>query len=70
MDSLCHLCGGQHETTLHCLMDCPLARRMWGVLGFMMQQDFCMLDTRQWLAKFWVFASSLCGFGRRSVYPF
>lgn len=47
-DPSCIRCGAQHETILHCLRDCPSAKRIWDVLVFTAKQDFNSDDCYGW----------------------
>ncbi|KAK9281906.1 hypothetical protein L1049_004814 [Liquidambar formosana] len=48
-DPLCPLCGQAEESIVHCLRDCPFAKRVWQVSGLDWQgSGSWLLDFRGW----------------------
>lgn len=47
----CKSCQGAEETLLHCLRDCPMAKRLWQSLGFTKAMFFQQQDTHCWLKQ-------------------
>lgn len=47
----CKVCPGVNETLLHCVRDCPRARRVWEKLGFGDNSFFQVMDAKSWLKQ-------------------
>lgn len=57
INACCSHCGGDNESTIHILCNCPLSLDIWSQLDFVASQVFFIQDSPSWI-KFWPFSSS------------